>query len=120
MTRLANSFTLYTNGEKLMTAKAIKLSKPITAHGETLNELSLREPNGGDIAECGIPFEASGTGSGKIDTKSILAYISQLGAIPLSSARQMCPKDYLEAMATIMDFFDLTGVLETPSTPITS
>ena len=61
-----------------MTVK-ITLTKPIEAHGQKVSELELREPNGGDIAECGLPFEmavgTNGQSTGKVDGAAVLRYI---------------------------------------------
>ena len=38
-----------------MTAVTVNLSKPVTAHGEEVDELTLREPLTKDVIELGMP-----------------------------------------------------------------
>ena len=35
----------------------LQLSKPITAHGETIHVLELRDPTGKDVRELGYPYQ---------------------------------------------------------------
>jgi hypothetical protein len=91
----------------------ITLKKPITAHGKEITEIELREPCGGDVADCGLPFEvsegANGGSAGRIDTAAVAAYIAKLGNIPPSSVRSLCVPDFSSCMGVVMGFFgDMT------------
>lgn len=87
----------------------VQLTKPISAHGEQLPALTLREPETGDIIDIGLPTlfiigEGEETGM-EIRQKVIAKYISKLGGIPPSSVREMSPKDYSACSAAVMGFF---------------
>ncbi len=87
----------------------ITLSKPIEAHGETIAELNLREPTGGDIRDCGLPMrvtqEVGGGVSSDINTASVARYISALARIPASSVANLSAADFIAAMNGVLDFF---------------
>lgn len=92
---------------------SLKLTRPIEAHDETLTELNFREPNGKDIAECGLPFATEADGSGtrmKPDTKAVSAFIVRLCGIPATSVGMMSATDFIAAMGIIFDFFGDTAI----------
>ncbi len=92
----------------------IKLTKPIKAHGETLSALTLREPTGADIVECGFmwKFENVGPTSVRmIDAPAVSRFISELAGIPLPSVGQMSVTDWVRAMGEVVGFLADT---ETP------
>lgn len=82
----------------------IKLRKPITAHGEEVQELKLREPTGEDIEKCGYPL-AIGDGKAYPIAESVSKLIGRLAAVPPSSVKQLCVPDYQEAMGIVLGFF---------------
>lgn len=91
----------------------IKLSKPISAHDEQINELTLREPTGDDVIEVGYPYlilmkDGESTGI-EIRPKAIYSYISKLGGIPLSSAKLISLADVATLQGVIMGFFGASG-----------
>ena len=62
----------------------IKLKSPGTANGEGTSELTLREPAGKDITQCGMPFRFSGgefDRSNTLDSKVVANYIVALGNV---------------------------------------
>lgn len=83
----------------------IKLSNPITAHGEPLSELTLREPTGKDIRTCGSHITGNGRGGGSVDSEAIARYIAALADIPPSSVDLLSGRDFLQAQAVVLDFF---------------
>jgi hypothetical protein len=86
----------------------VKLTKLIKAHGETLTVLTLREPTGADIAECGYPFKFESAGPGQVrvfDAPAVSRYISELAGIPLPSVGQMSVIDWSRAMGEVIGFF---------------
>ena len=91
----------------------LQLSKPITAHGETLHVLELREPTYDEVEQFGIPFSYTSSGDMKLDTGSALKYLPVLAGIPRSSASKMVLKDVFMASMTIVGFF--TGSDEPPT-----
>lgn len=97
----------------------MKLSKPVEAHGAKITELTFREPTGGDIRKCGMPYKMEFTPQGSqlmiTDTEAVSRYISELGGIPPSSVNAMNPADYQGAAAIISNFFATV----TPETPLT-
>ncbi len=82
----------------------IKLRKPITAHGEDIQELKLREPTGEDIEKCGYPL-AIGEGKAYPIAESVSKLIARLAAIPPSSVKQLAVADYQAAMGVVLGFF---------------
>ncbi len=92
--------------------KEITLNKPITAHGETLHVLELREPTYDEIEALGIPFSYTASGEMNLNTASALKYIPVLAGIPRSSAKQMTPGDIFLVGMAIMGFFTGSGSYE--------
>ncbi|CAX55822.1 phage tail assembly protein [Erwinia pyrifoliae] len=85
--------------------KPIALSKPITAHGETLHVIELLEPTYDQVAKFGMPFSLAESGVVKLDAAAALAYIPELAGIPLSSARQLALYDIFVISMSILGFF---------------
>lgn len=85
--------------------KEITLKKPITAHGETIHVLELREPTYEEIESYGIPFSYTASGEMNLNTTSALKYIPVLAGIPRSSAKQMTPGDIFLVGMAVMSFF---------------
>jgi hypothetical protein len=82
----------------------ITLRKPIQAHGEEVAELTLREPEAGDIIACGYPLQMS-DGAATPLAGPIAKYIERLGGIPAGSVRKMSPADFNACMQVILGFF---------------
>ena len=92
----------------------ITLSKPITAHGEQIQELTLREPTIKDVRKLGLPYlihtDGSGGSSVEIRADTILNYASTLAAVPPSSIDQLALADFSPLQAAVMGFFgDMTA-----------
>lgn len=86
-----------------MSEVTIQLTKPITAHGEEIGEITLREMTPADVIECGYPIAFDG--SVVIPQMGPVAkLIARLGGIPPSSVRQMSMPDCNEAMGAILGF----------------
>jgi hypothetical protein len=88
----------------------IKLSRTIKAHGEEIDEVTLREPATKDLMEIGLPMliitGADGQGTGiEIRQPVIARYISRLAAIPMGSVESMTIKDFSVCSAAVMGFF---------------
>lgn len=88
----------------------VKLSKPISAHGDDVAELVLREPTPDDVMQIGSPTllipGADGESVGiEIRAKVVGQYITRLGAIPLSSVKSMSIADFNRCQGVIMGFF---------------
>jgi len=87
-----------------MSEVTIPLKKPITAHGEEVGEITLREPNAGDVMECGYPMGMEdGLAIPQADTIGRL--IGRLAGIPPSSVKQLSMPDYNAAMGAVLGFF---------------
>ncbi len=87
----------------------IKLSKPVSAHGAEITSITLREPMGGDVIDCGFPMtmiasEGNDTEM-RIDARIIGKYISKLGDVPLSTVKNLSMADIQAAQGIIMGFF---------------
>ncbi len=88
----------------------VTLSRPIEAHGESLAELTLREPSGKDIRTFGMPYRIGAEdGSVIIDAAAMHRYIAGLAAVPPSAVDKMPPADWSAAMAAVMGFFGVAA-----------
>ena len=88
----------------------IKLFRTIKAHGEEVDEVTLREPATKDLMEIGLPMliitGADGQSTGiEIRQPMIARYISRLAAIPMGSVESMTIKDFSLCSAAVMGFF---------------
>lgn len=93
-----------------MAGNKLTLSKPISAHDEKISELTFREPTGDDLMACGeMPFaletKKSGATLTHISTDALALYIERLAGIPMSSVKQMTPKDFMGAFGIVAGFF---------------
>ncbi|MEN4524919.1 phage tail assembly protein [Pantoea agglomerans] len=98
----------------------LQLSKPITAHGETIHVLELREPTFDEIELIGFPFTIGSEGNIKIDSSVSLRYIPVLAGVPRSSASQMAKIDIFKASMTILGFFTGSGAGEISGSDVTT
>ena len=87
-----------------MSEVTISLSKPITAHGAEISELTLREPNAGDVMECGYPLGVA-EGLAIPQAATIGRFIARLAGIPPSSVKQLSMGDYNTAVGVVLGFF---------------
>lgn len=88
----------------------LTLSKPITAHGEELTELELREPTGDEVCEIGFPYLLhinDGETMIELRPKLIRAYVSKLAGVPPSSLSALSPADISTATGVVMGFFGM-------------
>lgn len=88
----------------------VPLSRPVKAHGDEIQEVTLREPTTKDVIELGLPTliipGADGQGAGvEIRQPVIARYLCRLAAIPLSSVEAMTVKDFSLCTAVVMGFF---------------
>ena len=93
-----------------MSGVTVALTKPIQAHGDEVGSLTLRAPTPDDVMQIGSPSllipSADGESVGiEIRAKVIGAYISRLGAVPLSSVKSMSIGDFNRCQGAIMGFF---------------
>lgn len=96
-----------------------KLSKPVTAHGELVSELTLREPVTKDVIELGMPtlIVLGDTGTGvEVRTKVVAKYISRLAAVPMGTVESLSLGDHANLTGVVMGFFGQSDG-EEPSTP---
>lgn len=85
----------------------LKLSKPITAHGETVAELDLRDPVAKDLRS--LPMGARTVGD-------FIPVLSSVAGVPPSSVDQMAPNDLFAALEYLVPFFGpSTGATGDPS-----
>jgi hypothetical protein len=89
-------------------SKTFKLREMITAHGEDLTELKLREPRASDIMRAGYPVilrSVSGNFQLIPDEAKMTAMMVELAAIPPSSVGQMHPSDWATISTWLVGFF---------------
>lgn len=96
-----------------------KLRKEITANGEQVSELELREPNSQDLILLGIPMSFSPEGGTEIKMAAVAKYVSRLASIPPSSVLEISPMDLMDLALEIVGFFSEPESIE-PSLPVSS
>jgi len=85
----------------------IPLSKPITAHGETLNEIVLRRPTVKEMRTCGQPYCVSSGGNGgsmQADYNACAKLLAAICAVPPSSIDEMDGGDFDDACMILVGF----------------
>lgn len=83
-----------------------KLKKPVTAFGEPVTEVTLREPLAGDVMDLGMPFGIPVDGKQpEINTAVVGAYIGRLGDLPDATVRELAPADFTVLLGKVMGFF---------------
>ena len=92
--------------------QTLTLTKPITAHGDTLEELTFREGTTADIIKCGFPMKYYISSDpevkeqeAKVDVYVATQLIIELTGIPRSSVNQLAPKDFMDAVGIATSFF---------------
>ncbi|NKE48430.1 phage tail assembly protein [Roseomonas frigidaquae] len=85
-----------------MTITTLKLSAPITAHGDPMTALNLRHATGRDIRECGLPYRLDSEGGIIIDSRAAHRMIAQLAAVPPSSIDQLSGPDWNNAAQAVL------------------
>lgn len=84
----------------------LPLARPVEAHGETVAALTLREPTGKDLRQCGLPYRISmETGEATIDAPAMAKMIAALAAVPPSTVDRLSAEDWQAAMAAVLGFF---------------
>ena len=83
-----------------------KLKKEITANGEQVSELELREPVAKDLIEIGMPLGFNADGSSEIKMQVVAKYISRLAGIPPSAVLEITPTDLMGLALEVVDFFN--------------
>lgn len=92
-----------------MSEFVINLDRPIMVRGESVDQLTIREPEGEDLMEIGYPYLIV-TGDDKSEAielrpKIIGRYLVKLANIPPSSVKQLSIADVQKLQAKIMSFF---------------
>ncbi len=83
----------------------IALKKPITAHGEEVSNLTLREPMAKDIRRIGYPFSVRADETVDLKPDVLAKYIEVLAKIPSSSVDEISGPDFMTIQTAIMPFF---------------
>ena len=84
---------------------AIRLARPVDAHGETVTVLRLREPTANAAWECGLPLTFSAGGEAVINMQVMMRLASRLAAVPLSSVKAMSMPDIMTVVERLTPFF---------------
>ncbi|XZG71729.1 phage tail assembly protein [Chitinibacteraceae bacterium HSL-7] len=83
-----------------------KLKKPVTAFGEPVTEITLREPLAGDLIDLGMPFGIPVDGKPpEINTAVVGALIGRLGNVPDATVRELAPADFTALLGKVVSFF---------------
>ncbi|MDP3088869.1 MAG: phage tail assembly protein [Methylotenera sp.] len=92
----------------------ITLTKSITAHGEPITEIELREPTGREVQDIGFPYLVlmnDDTEAIQIQAKAVGKYVSKLAGIPPSSVDQMSAADLSACTGVVMSFFGVQAAV---------
>lgn len=96
-----------------MSEITVPLSKPVTAHGEELSVLTLREPVPEDLMQLGSPMlmipSADGDLGLDVRPKVVAAYISRLAGIPMSSVKALSIADFMACQGALLPFLQGGG-----------
>lgn len=92
----------------------ITLVKPVTAHGEEIDHITLRVPTTADLIELGQPMRlipGDGMSDPAIDVRMnvVANYVARLATIPLSSVKAMSLADFGKATQVVLGFFGEGG-----------
>ena len=88
----------------------IMLTSPITAHGEDIDQISLRPPTTADLIDLGQPMRllpGNGLDEAAIEVRMnvVAHYVARLAAIPLSSVKALSLSDFGKATQAVLGFF---------------
>lgn len=83
----------------------VKLSKSITAHGETLDTLELKDPTFEQIQKFGLPVVVESSGNYGVNAAVAMKYIPELAAVPPSSIKDLHAYDINNLCWGVWRFF---------------
>lgn len=91
----------------------VKLTEPIQAHGEQVEELEFRALTTPDVMDYGYPQLILQRGAEEVGIeirpKVIAQYISRLSGIPMSSVKNLTPADFDACSGVVQSFFNQGG-----------
>ena len=82
----------------------MSLSRPIEAHGETVEELVLKDPNSAALDGIEIVIGPKGL---RLDMGAMPGLIAAMAGIPPSAARKIAMRDTLSHMMGILGFLGI-------------
>ena len=83
----------------------LPLRRKVNAHGEMVNELTFREPTGGDIADVGNPIIPGATGRLQFDGPIMTEMMARLAVVTPKTIRDLHPRDWTNGAYMIAHFF---------------
>jgi hypothetical protein len=92
------------NGVEPEWPKKLKLRKAVSANGESVMELSFREPTVNDLERCGDPARVDffkGEPQVVYNNDAVTAMLSTLAAVPPSTIKNLAIKDWKNARLLI-------------------
>ena len=95
-----------TEGQELPLELTVQLRRPIAAHGEQVNTITMRAPTIGDLKDTGF-----GAG-GRTNPGGTIALVAKLAGIPPSSVETILLADLSRIQDAISDFLGESGKLE--------
>ncbi|CNF16066.1 Uncharacterised protein [Yersinia rohdei] len=81
------------------------LTAPISAHGEEITEIEMRDPTGKDVREIGYPYQLNPDESVKLLSAVVCKYITRLGNVPPNAVDTIHPADLNTAGWLVARFF---------------
>ena len=100
------------NGEEIVAANGwngkLVLRKSIVAHGDSVTEITFREPTAGDIERVGNPITVGiyeNQPKMHFEAQTMTLMMAHLAGVPPSTIRQMHPKDWENGAWKLANFF---------------
>lgn len=85
----------------------IKLTTPISAHGDMIDALTFQPLKAKHLRNSGDPFINLPGGAMKVDYRAVAVLISELAGIPTSSVDQLEAPDWVRCSEAIIE--QMTG-----------
>ncbi len=82
----------------------VTLTRPVQVLDAQVTSLELREPNGLDLSECGLPLRFLSGGRTEIDTKAMSAMIARLAKVPITAVHSLRMADWNACAAVVAGF----------------
>lgn len=91
----------------------VKLTRPLMIIDQSVTSLTLREPTGKDMVECGYPLKFNAEGGTEVDAKSMSKLIAKIGNLTLLAMDALPAADWQACCLVTMGFFALPESQET-------
>ncbi len=91
------------SGEEILPT-VVQLTRPVRVLEAEVTTLELREPNGLDLSECGLPVRFLAGGRTEIDAKAMSAMIARLAKVPITAVQSLRAADWNQCAMIVAGF----------------